>query len=73
MGGQYMQPGMMPGMSGMPGMTGGGGAIAHPGHSSAMYHGNGAGQMMENQMMAQHQAMHGQAVPVSRNLSFSHS
>lgn len=43
----------------------GGGAIAQPGHSSAMYYGNGAGQMMENQMMAQHQAMHGQAVPVS--------
>jgi hypothetical protein len=65
MGGQFMQPGMMPGM---PGMMGGGGAIAHPGHSSAMYYGNNAGQMMENQMMAQHQAMHGQAVPVSHTL-----
>lgn len=44
---------------------GGGGAMAHPGHSAAMYHGADTGQMMENQMMASHQAMHGQALPVS--------
>ncbi|KAI5451193.1 hypothetical protein NCC49_002069 [Naganishia albida] len=63
MGGQYMQSGMMPGMPGMmPGIMGSG-AIAHPGHSSVMYYGNTTGQMMENQMMAQHQAMHGQALP----------
>jgi hypothetical protein len=44
---------------------GGGGAIAYPGHSAAMYGGAGAGQMMEKQMMASHQARHGQALPVS--------
>ncbi|GHJ90244.1 hypothetical protein NliqN6_6646 [Naganishia liquefaciens] len=83
--GMGMNPGMMNmGMGGMNPMMqgmisphmmqmsprfGGGGAMAHPVHSTAMYHGADAGQMMENQMMASHQAMHGQAIPASRLLS----
>ncbi|KAJ9094693.1 hypothetical protein QFC21_005850 [Naganishia friedmannii] len=52
-----MQQGM--GVMGGPGMMGGQGGIAYP------------GQMMENQMMAQHQAMHGQAVP-GMNPEYAH-
>jgi hypothetical protein len=66
-GGGLGGPGMMGmgmGMGG-PGMMHGQGGIAYPPNPAAAAMG---GQMMENQMMAQHQAMHGQALPVSMPL-----
>ncbi|KAJ9115898.1 hypothetical protein QFC22_005041 [Naganishia vaughanmartiniae] len=65
----YGGPQAMMQQAGMP-MMGGPGMMGMGGQGGVAYPPN-AGQMMENQMMAQHQAMHGQALP-GMNPEYAH-